>query len=204
MSDRKAVTARDVKRAAKYFINVPGVGLMKLRRADLPTLVLDGLIPLPLLGAVDNLSKMREIIATHEEPMTALSSMTKDDRESILELMRTVATVVVVEPRCVFPKYDADGRKMPVGDDVLDVTEDLSAGDLIVIWKGMLREQGIQILSPDEADRFHSIESAIPVDAVRNGDPVPSSTVDMDVPRRSRDSIASSDEPGRVEYLGRE
>lgn len=180
---------RDVKKRKTYLLQIsPGV-VFRLRRVDLPTLFLEGIVPTPLLAAVDRLQDVRRKVA-NDQVAAAFETLSAEDRSGFKELMRRCAVASVVDPKLTHSKRAslADPDLLWVGgvSDVpgehsseTDEPGDVVTADLLVIWKAVLGETGIIIMSDDDADEFRSSEPELPVTAVRDGDGLRPEAVDV-------------------------
>lgn len=187
---RKIATAKDVRNKRTYFLQVGEFGLFEMKRVDLPTMMWEGIIPTPLLAAVGKLEKMRgKLTAKPTDPWAAMDDLSREDRDQIMELMRRAAVAAVLTPKLT---HDPEA----VSDDVLDVA-DLNTTDLIVIWKAVLGEAGVVVLSPDEAATFRQSKSPVPAEPVHDSDDVQPPAVVVDLPPRTEHAA-----PQAVEFVG--
>lgn len=179
--DKPRVTrGRDVKKRKTYLLQVaPGV-IYRMRRVDFPTLFLEGIIPTPLLSAVDRLQDVRRRYANSVQQgnLAALGNLPKEDRDHFMELMRRCAVASVIDPRMTHSKKaslaDPDlvwvgGYSDVPGEEHLQFDGDTTTTDLMGVWKAVLGEADIVTLSDDEADEFRPRESPSDDPVVRDG-----------------------------------
>ena len=203
----KIARGRDLKKKKYRLLQILPGEWFKVRRCDLTTLFLEGAVPTPLLNAVDKIQEMRTKMGREEGGVAgALNAITQDERDSFLELQRRIAVAVTVAPKLTHSKKQslADEDLLWVGG-ISDVPEDHASkqdGDvapdsLWMLWKYVTGEAGINVMDDVDAIEFHSSESDVADSAVRDGDGVRSSAVDV-VPL----SDAVPHAPPEIEFIG--
>lgn len=184
----RAIRGRDKKRRKTYLLQVGRDEWYRLRRTDLPSLFLEGIIPTPILRAVDTLQDFRRNVAA-DNIADALGNLSKEDRDAFLELMRRCAVSCVIEPKMTHSKRaslaDEDllwvgGISDVDGEGNEDQRGDVETPVLLTIWKAVLGEAGIVTMSDDEANEFRESESESPDSLVRDGDGVRTEAVVVD------------------------
>ena len=189
---RKVATAQDVKNRQFYYIEVGDLGLFKMRRADLPTLLMEGIVPKPLLAAVVKLEKTRN---WDGDPMTALAESTPEERGNMTEMMRRCAVAMTVQPQLTH-----DPAAAMANDDLLDVAI-LTTTDLMIIWKAVLGQAKIVEISPVEATTFHPLKSTAADHVLRDGEGVSQAPIGVDLHTGSLATPAPTEKP-IVEFVG--
>jgi hypothetical protein len=190
---------REHKRRSTYLVQVvpgnPGEWF-RLRRADLAILFMEGILPTPILAAVDRLQDMRRTFAKstaadESSKLTeALNGFSQEDRDTFLELVRRAAVAVVIEPRLTHSKRKAlaDPDVLWVGG-ISDVPGEEQDGEqrgdvdtvtLMTIWRSVLGEAGVVTMLDSAADEFRESESPVDDPVVRDGDTVRTEAVVVD------------------------
>lgn len=172
----KPQSAKDAKKGKTFLLCVDPQSQVwyRVARTDLVSLFMEGVLPTPLLAAVDRLQDLRASLHQGVNDVEALNTLKQEDIDNMLELMRRVAVRTVIEPKMTHDKGEADSNS-----DVVFVG-DISKVYLIEVWKAARREAGIITMSDDEADEFRTRESQSHAAAVSSGPAVQPETVRMD------------------------
>lgn len=169
-------TARESKRKRFFLLQVGPDEWYRLRRADLPTLFFEGLLPTPILHAIDGFQKVRREMNASDTIADALAAVSPENRALFLELLRRCAVVVVVTPKLTHSKLKAqiDDSYLWVGglsdvpgeDSSIEQPGDVPLMILMHVWRAILNEGGIVIMPDDEALEFRPYESGVSVSPV--------------------------------------
>lgn len=147
MADKQGVSAEQFRKARTYTIEVDGMPFV-LRRIDLATMFMEGMIPMPLMSAVDRLEAIRK--RAMEEGPGVFAEINESDRKAMDELLRRCAAAVCQEPKVVWENPS---------ETQLSVHE-LTTTQLVVIWKAVLKQTGVKITPDADADMFRPHEPA--------------------------------------------
>lgn len=159
---------RDVKKRRSVLIRVAPNTVFRIRNtADLSGLMMLGVVPATLLGAVDRLQKVREA-GEKDGAEAAYNSIDSKDRTAFLELLRHVNAAIVIEPRVTLSKREslADPDVLWLGgtSDVPNDPEpqtpiaDVSFDSMFSVYRYLIREGGV-VLNEDDADEFRTDSS---------------------------------------------
>jgi hypothetical protein len=111
----------EARRATSTFaVSIGGNRFVRCQWLDLPTMVMEGLVPMALLGAAQ---RMTQGLSEVEK----LETMTPDERRDLLDMMRRFAIASVVEPKIVSAEADTGAPG------TLPVTM-LAFDELMLIW----------------------------------------------------------------------
>lgn len=186
------------KRAKTYLLQVqepnreyPDGVWFRMKRIDFFTLVMDSVIPTPLLSAVDRLQEVRRSFAGEGEALVkAMDVITNENKTEFFELMRRVAVAATLEPRLTHSKSasmrDEDlvwigGKSDVQGEEHLPEDHgDVPPGQLMMIWRSALGEAGVVVMSDDDAEEFRTDESRPDADTLRDGGDVRTEAVVLD------------------------
>lgn len=139
----KILTARELRQENEIVIELaPGRNVVA-RKLDIVSLVFEGLIPLPMLAAVQKMTKTRGLSA-----IDRLEGMDDEDKASILQLIRKNATVALIEPVCT-PMEDGNPDHVPV--------TMFTVKELMEIWN---QTAMVPMMEPADAARFRPRVSA--------------------------------------------
>lgn len=117
-STQKPTSAKELRRRRQPFsfeVN-PNLTVM-IRRADMQTLIMEGLVPLNLLDASERFQKLGDKIQTGEDPMKETKP---EDMADMVEFMRRYAIAMVVSPKLTL---EDDGREDSVPVSMLTADE---------------------------------------------------------------------------------
>jgi len=180
MSDEKqtprVASAAEIKRRKFLYVETGDGLVFQIKRVDLVSMFMEGTIPLPLMHAVDHVNNMRQRI--NFGGASALEELKNEDRDAMKEAVRRIAVLVSVKPKLTHSKKEAqDGDALWVGGesdipDDTDNTPDVLFRDLMDIWKAVMGEAGVKLITLPEAVEFRESEPQSPADAVRDGDHV--------------------------------
>lgn len=195
----RPISGKQAKRKKFYLLLVGPDEWYRLRRADLPTLFFEGLLPTPILRAVDGFQRMRSQFQG-DDIADALSQISAEDRAAFVELLRRAAVAVVMTPRLTHSKKAAaaDDDLLWVGG-LTDIESEIQArqasglppleesGDvalpvLMQIWRAVMSEGGIVVMPDDDATEFRPLEPELPVPPVPDERGVRSEAVVVDSP----------------------
>jgi hypothetical protein len=203
----KATRGRDVKKSRRtYLAQVEPDVWFRLKKTDLPTLLMDGIVPAPLLKAAERMQEIRTKIAA-DQIADAFAQVSKEELGSMKELLRRCAVSVTIDPKLTHSKKAAkENPDLPwvggysdiEGDNHEAVEEgDVSFAAQMMIWKAVMGEVGVVIMPDDDAHDFRSHESDPTDQAASNGDGVRSEAVVMG----SDAGGAAPDQKKEVEFL---
>lgn len=148
-----------------------------MRRVDMQTLIMEGLVPATLLDAAERFEKIGVAVASGEK--SAKDVMEGNDKEDMSEMvlfMRHYAVVAVAEPIMVF-EDDGDINHFPV--------RDLTVDELMAIWNAAPpEEEGVPKVTTDRAIEFRRPEKQDDVPAAPTGESVRSTAELVDKPER--------------------
>jgi hypothetical protein len=134
---------RELRNQSTVTVDIGGGRCVVAQRLDMTSMVFEGLVPMPLLTAVQRMISMPE-----EDPIARLASMEATDKQSMLEMLRKHACRAVINP-VVTPTDDGDQNHLPVSLLAVDI--------LMKIWNATAVEP---LLSPLEATTFRPRGSA--------------------------------------------
>lgn len=181
---------RDYKKDRTRLINV-GTALEKdfwrLRRVDLMSMFIEGLIPASLMSAVANLQEARTKMISFGI-IEGMKDIPPEQIRDINRILRACAVIAVLEPKLTHSKAASlsDPDLLWVGG-VSDVPEDnnreesgdVEIGIMMTIWKSVLGENGVETFTEDAAIEFRQSQQAKNVAAVSDGETVRAEAVVM-------------------------
>lgn len=119
------------------------------RRIDMTSMIFEGLMPMPLLNAVQKMKEMKDMPAE-----LRVAAMTDPENPDILDMLRRHAAAVVIEPKVVWPD-DSDEAHMPANL--------LTLPQLLKIWNETAL---VPSVTPSAAFRFRQRPAVVPAPAV--------------------------------------
>lgn len=152
MADEPVSTRLDPRKARKdseITIDFGDGTTVLARKLDMTTMVLEGLIPMPLLMAMEKLVSMKD--ASPADRVKALLADDEDEQgRSMLQLLRKHAVIAVIDPKVVM---------QDTGDESLMPVELLTLPQLMKIWT---LTAVVPLMEPAAAARFRGRASAVP------------------------------------------
>lgn len=144
-------------------VDIGGGRCVRAKRLDMSALVFEGLVPMPMLAAVQ-----RMIAMPGEDAVTKLASLDDSDKQGMLTMLRKHVVRSVIEPVLTL-EDDGNSNHLPV--DLLPIET------LLRIWNATAIEQ---LVAPAEAAEFRPIrgEPVAPVLPARED--VPHGTESLD------------------------
>jgi hypothetical protein len=140
--------AKERRRKSSFLLKASDSLTVRMRKLDVPSMILMGLIPLPMLQAAGKFEEMQGKISENSTAMEVLEVIDPEDQKKFVEFLRQFACEVVLEPTIVL---EDDGIE-----DHLPVTE-LDINELMAIWNaGPTKED--PIVSTASAEEFHRAE----------------------------------------------
>lgn len=199
------VSGRKVKKSKFYLLQLGADSWFKMRRLDIMEMFFEGAFPTPILAAVDDLQGMRKLWIA-DSIVTALASVTPEQKINIKELLRRVAVRAVVEPRLTHSKREADadpdllwvGGIPDNGEPQFDTDGDITLADLMIVWRSVMGESDVITLPYDEASDFRQSESESHAPVILDGEDVRTEAVVVD-PDAGRD-LATGKGRVRISY----
>jgi hypothetical protein len=159
-------------RQRQFFVNVDGE-YFRVRKADMPSLLMEGVIPAPLLQAADSLQQYRQKIEAGDIGSMINVIQSKEWNDSIA-MMRACIVSFVLEPKLTHSKKEArenpdllwiGGRSDIEGEESNpEETGDLAMADILTLWSALMGEHRIIVMSEEEARDFRTREHA-PIDS---------------------------------------
>lgn len=196
----KVMRGRDTKRRKTFLLQVeppsgeyPDGVWYRVKRLDLPSLFMEGIIPAPLLAAVDRLQDVRRRF--HDgDAIGAMDAMAPENRAQMLELMRRCCVAAVLEPRMTHSKaaaqadedllwiggysdVDADQK---LGQPVQEEDGDVPKPYMMTVWRAVLGEAGLVVMNDEAAEEFRESEPGTHAAAVEDGNGVRAEAVVVD------------------------
>jgi hypothetical protein len=168
--EKKRASARALRASKMVDVDVTGLGVVTVCKADMVGLILSGVMPLHLLSAMQTLQPY--LPKLQKDPMSILE-IPEEQTQSIYELMQRYACQVAVEPRIVMK--DAGNP------DVIPV-EMLSHQQLLEIWRAV--PPASSLIDTTAAKDFRPAESAADADAAHDGREVRPTPVHVGAPDR--------------------
>lgn len=176
------VTGADLAKelqAGAYWDYVSHVGadgrrrIFTMRALDLMELVFDGIIPLPLMRALDRLDAIRRL-NEQEGPMAAMHQLTDDDRRDLSDLSRRYLLAASVSPKVV------DKAVAACAPDEVSIAIIPRLVQFNIMTEGLTRSLP---LTEGAADSFRRSEPAAPDPPASLGEPLrPEAVVVVDSP----------------------
>ena len=177
----KPTAASELRRRRQpYTFQASPTLTVQLRRVDMQTLLMEGLLPLTLLDAAERFEKLGERFEKDKDKSSSeiMQGSDPDDMKRMMDFIRHYACVVVVDPKLTLVD-DGDENSVPV--------DSLSSDELLAIWNAVPpEEKEVPKVTNDEAREFRG--AAEPTDvqapqAVESVRPTPK-LVDTDVRKR--------------------
>jgi hypothetical protein len=175
----RPTSGRDVKKRKTYLLPIREGLVFRMRRVDISMLFMEGLIPMPLLGAVDRLESLRRKVGETNQ-ISSLADVSPEDIRNFNEVMRRAAVIAVIAPKLTHSKkasladpdlvWAGGYSDLPDEAHLSEQDGDITPTDLMIIWRAICGEAGIITMSDDEADEFRSDESQSHDSPVRDGD----------------------------------
>lgn len=144
------VNPREARANATIKIPIGPGKYVVARRLDMTTMVFEGLLPLPLLTAVEKLRGLQDL-----PPAERLKAFQQKDenRDQILDMLRSHAAAVCKEPVVCWPDDDNPDH-LPA--------DALNLAQLMLIWNETAL---IPVIAPDDAGRFRHHPTPAPAPA---------------------------------------
>lgn len=137
------------RRANSLTISIGNGQCVKARRLDMTTLVFEGLVPMPLLAAVQRMIAMPD-----SSPIEQFQAMGEADKTAMLDMLRRHAIAAVTVPKL---------SMTDTGDPTVLPVTDLTLTELMAIWEGSSLDAPME---PADASRFRERASTDDVAAV--------------------------------------
>lgn len=162
--DLQLLDPAQLREESEVRIDIGGGRYVMGRKLDMTSMLFEGLVPMPLLTAMQKMTEMRD--ATPAQRVAALSE--DGQGRSMLELLRKHACAAVVKPKMVL-EDTGDRSTLPV--------DRLHFGQLMAIWQATAI---VPLMSPSAAATFRSQPSPVSVDAPHDGPDVQPATQPVD------------------------
>ncbi len=164
--DLQLLDPAQLREESEVRIDIGGGRYVMGRKLDMTAMLFEGLVPMPLLTAVQKMVEMR-----HATPAERVAALTEDGQgHSMLELLRRHACAAVVKPRIVM-QDTGDRNTLPA--------DRLHFGQLMAIWQVTAV---VPMMSPSAAATFRPEPSPVPPDAASDGAHVQPTTQPVGAP----------------------
>lgn len=204
----KVVTPRRY-RERSFYVPIGGDEHFKVRKADLPSLLMEGVLPTKLVEAIGRFDEIRQSIAK-DQFSDALKKFVEDETGAdIREMLRRCAVAFVIEPRLTHSKRDArehadttmwvGGHSDIAGDPDVEQPGDLAMSDLFTLWRALMGEVGVFVMSDEDADDFRTSESRSDAAPVSDGAEIPSASVSVPAAANGGDSTSVDSENSQAD-----
>lgn len=167
-------------RSQQFYVEIRPGEHFRVRKTDLPSLMMEGVLPTQLLHAVERFDKFREDLGKRGNLADALGKIANDPRnwQDIGEMMRRCAVAFVIEPKLTHSKrqaLDSPDEYLWVGgvsdvdgdDQSREQDGDIPRSELLTFWRALMGEVGVFVMSDEDADEFRGSESGADAEAVR-------------------------------------
>lgn len=210
---KRIARGREIKQKRTKLLQVEGgedpIYYRVRRGIDFSLMVVQGIIPTPMMQAVQRMSEMRDTWA-NKGPLAALEGLTEDDKRSFLDMIRKCAVMTIITPRVTDSKKAAqlDPDLLWVGgySDLPGEGDRPEPGDvpdthLIRVYQYTTGEAGLVVMEDDEADDFRTDESSADGATRAHGADVRTEAV---VVASAEDHVAvpEIDSPPTIEFVG--
>jgi hypothetical protein len=186
---RQIPRGREFKKKKFGYVTIDADTVFKIKRIDLPTMLLENLMPAPLFGAVEELQNMRLKIGMGDVK-SASAGLTKEASASFKELLRRTTVIAVIEPQMTHSRAAslADPDLVWVGgfSDVRgeetfpDQDGDVGFGAMMLVWRAVAGEGGVSWMTDEEARSFRPVPQNDDATNVSDGADVRTKAVVMD------------------------
>lgn len=177
-------------RSRQFFVEMGNGEHFRVRKTDLPSLLMEGILPTPMLAAVEHLDEFRNDVSKGKFS-DALKRVADNPEKwrGVTEMMRRCAVAFVLEPKLTHSKQQAQnhpdeylwvgGASDVGGEQQREEEGDLPTSDLLKLWRAIMGEVGggVFVMSDEDAEEFRARESrsdaaAVPDGAASEGAPV--------------------------------
>lgn len=164
----RRLTAADLRARAQWDVEIDDGLTVRMRRIDLTSAYMQGLLPSPLMAALGRLIRYGQRLSGDA---SFIEQVPSEDKALTLELMRRYACAAIIDPVFVMDDADPDPNHCPVAM--------LTSDQLVKIWQSgppNANPATVQEVRADQADSFRTGSTEAPA-AVPDGAQVPSAAV---------------------------
>jgi hypothetical protein len=148
----QVTSAKDFRRRNEFVLKIDDTLTVRMRRLDMPTMLVNGLLPLPMVRAAQKFEELQNTVNQDPaKPVDNLDLINEISENGFLAMLQKFAVLCVIEPKFVHEDTGAE--------DCVPVSF-LSLEQLLAIWSGAKEDEGA-LLTPAQAEEFRRPEPRV-------------------------------------------